>query len=35
SSEPCCDSCRCTKSIPPQCHCANIRLFCYKPCESM
>nr|1G9I_I Chain I, BOWMAN-BIRK TYPE TRYPSIN INHIBITOR [synthetic construct] len=22
--EPCCDSCRCTKSIPPQCHCANI-----------
>nr|1SMF_I Chain I, BOWMAN-BIRK TYPE TRYPSIN INHIBITOR [unidentified] len=22
--EPCCDSCRCTKSIPPECHCANI-----------
>nr|ABD91575.1 trypsin inhibitor [Vigna radiata var. sublobata] len=35
SSEPCCDSCRCTKSIPPQCHCADIRLnSCHSACKS-
>nr|AQM55948.1 trypsin proteinase inhibitor [synthetic construct] len=35
SSEPCCDSCICTKSIPPQCHCTDIRLnSCHSACKS-
>nr|WNK89148.1 trypsin-trypsin Bowman-Birk protease inhibitor [Vigna unguiculata] len=35
SSEPCCDSCICSKSIPPQCHCTDIRLnSCHSACKS-
>nr|KYP42282.1 Bowman-Birk type proteinase inhibitor 2 [Cajanus cajan] len=35
SSKACCDECRCTKSIPPQCHCLDMRLnSCHSACES-
>nr|CAC81081.1 trypsin inhibitor [Vigna unguiculata] len=35
SSEPCCDSCICSKSIPPQCHHTDIRLnSCHSACKS-
>nr|P01059.1 RecName: Full=Bowman-Birk type proteinase inhibitor DE-4 [Macrotyloma axillare] len=35
SSKPCCDLCTCTKSIPPQCHCNDMRLnSCHSACKS-
>ncbi|CAL5192664.1 unnamed protein product [Lathyrus oleraceus] len=30
----CCDSCPCTKSIPPQCRCNDIGETCHSACES-
>ncbi|KAK7270751.1 hypothetical protein RJT34_26148 [Clitoria ternatea] len=31
--EPCCDSCTCTKSTPPKCHCQDVRLnSCHSAC---
>nr|prf inhibitor CII,proteinase [Glycine max] len=34
SSKPCCDLCMCTASMPPQCHCADIRLnSCHSACD--
>ncbi|AES80150.1 Bowman birk trypsin inhibitor [Medicago truncatula] len=30
----CCDSCPCTKSIPPQCHCTDIGETCHSACKS-
>lgn len=29
----CCNSCPCTKSIPPQCHCADIGEKCHSACK--
>ncbi|XP_027357745.1 Bowman-Birk type proteinase inhibitor DE-3-like [Abrus precatorius] len=35
SSKPCCDLCACTKSIPPQCRCADVRLgSCHSACKT-
>nr|2G81_I Chain I, Bowman-Birk type seed trypsin and chymotrypsin inhibitor [Vigna unguiculata] len=35
SSKPCCDRCECTKSIPPQCRCSDVRLnSCHSACKS-
>ncbi|QCD95034.1 Bowman-Birk type seed trypsin and chymotrypsin inhibitor-like [Vigna unguiculata] len=35
SSEACCDRCECTKSIPPQCRCSDVRLnSCHSACKS-
>nr|CAQ52824.1 double-headed trypsin inhibitor [Phaseolus glabellus] len=35
SSKACCDECACTKSIPPQCHCSDLRLnSCHSACKS-
>nr|7VO7_C Chain C, Bowman-Birk type proteinase inhibitor [Phaseolus lunatus] len=32
---PCCDHCSCTKSIPPQCRCTDLRLdSCHSACKS-
>lgn len=30
----CCDKCICTKSIPPQCHCADIGETCHSACKA-
>ncbi|CAK8542351.1 unnamed protein product [Lathyrus sativus] len=30
----CCDSCPCTKSIPPQCRCTDIGETCHSACKS-
>ncbi|KAI5428708.1 hypothetical protein KIW84_033631 [Lathyrus oleraceus] len=29
----CCDSCICTKSIPPQCHCTDVGKTCHSGCN--
>nr|CAL69282.1 double-headed trypsin inhibitor [Phaseolus filiformis] len=35
SSKACCDQCACTKSIPPQCRCSDLRLnSCHSACKS-
>ncbi|ESW24472.1 hypothetical protein PHAVU_004G134000 [Phaseolus vulgaris] len=35
SSKACCDHCACTKSIPPQCRCSDLRLnSCHSECKS-
>ncbi|RZB61971.1 Bowman-Birk type proteinase inhibitor D-II [Glycine soja] len=34
-SKPCCDLCMCTRSMPPQCSCEDIRLnSCHSDCKS-
>ncbi|TKY65464.1 Bowman-Birk type proteinase inhibitor [Spatholobus suberectus] len=30
----CCDECYCTRSIPPQCHCADVGTSCHSACKS-
>ena len=30
----CCDSCACTKSIPPQCQCGDIGETCHSGCKT-
>ncbi|KAI3927353.1 hypothetical protein MKX01_027584 [Papaver californicum] len=30
----CCDLCPCTRSIPPQCHCTNIKPQCRAKCKA-
>ncbi|KAI3955942.1 hypothetical protein MKW98_006302 [Papaver atlanticum] len=30
----CCDGCGCTKSIPPQCRCADVKDHCHSKCKS-
>nr|P85172.1 RecName: Full=Bowman-Birk type proteinase inhibitor; Short=LaBBI [Lupinus albus] len=34
ASKPCCDSCLCTRSIPPQCRCTDIGETCHSACKS-
>ncbi|AES80162.1 putative proteinase inhibitor I12, Bowman-Birk [Medicago truncatula] len=29
----CCDKCYCTKSRPPQCHCADLNKTCNSACK--
>ncbi|KAI3867834.1 hypothetical protein MKW92_002951 [Papaver armeniacum] len=29
----CCDGCPCTKSIPPQCRCTDIKDHCHSECK--
>lgn len=31
---PCCDNCSCTKSIPPQCRCTDVKPTCHSACKS-
>ncbi|CAL9159461.1 unnamed protein product [Musa hybrid cultivar] len=32
---PCCDMCRCTKSMPPQCQCDDVLVGgCHRNCKS-
>ncbi|CAK8542356.1 unnamed protein product [Lathyrus sativus] len=31
---PCCDNCGCTKSIPPQCRCTDVKPTCHSACKS-
>ncbi|KAJ1408615.1 Proteinase inhibitor I12, Bowman-Birk [Sesbania bispinosa] len=33
-SKACCDACYCTKSIPPQCRCADVGETCHAACKS-
>ncbi|KAF3789341.1 Bowman-Birk type proteinase inhibitor [Nymphaea thermarum] len=34
AGRPCCDAgCGCTKSIPPQCHCGDVKDHCYPGCK--
>ncbi|KAJ1408614.1 Proteinase inhibitor I12, Bowman-Birk [Sesbania bispinosa] len=30
----CCDNCYCTRSIPPQCHCADVGETCHSACKA-
>ncbi|XP_028756494.1 Bowman-Birk type proteinase inhibitor-like [Neltuma alba] len=33
SSSGCCDSCICTRSIPPQCQCLDVGEDCHSACD--
>ena len=30
----CCDACRCTKSMPPQCRCKDVGVTCHSACKT-
>ncbi|WVZ07796.1 hypothetical protein V8G54_021142 [Vigna mungo] len=34
TEKACCDSCPCTKSIPPQCRCNDVGKTCHSACKS-
>nr|BAF50740.1 trypsin inhibitor [Apios americana] len=34
TTKACCDLCLCTKSIPPQCRCADIGETCHSACKA-
>ncbi|CAL5192669.1 unnamed protein product [Lathyrus oleraceus] len=34
SNKACCDSCLCTRSIPPQCQCNDIGETCHSACKA-
>ena len=30
----CCDNCTCTRSLPPDCTCDDVKPFCHSDCKS-
>ncbi|KAG5095671.1 hypothetical protein JHK84_051259 [Glycine max] len=34
TTKACCNSCPCTKSIPPQCRCSDIGETCHSACKT-
>ncbi|BAT83642.1 hypothetical protein VIGAN_04082600 [Vigna angularis var. angularis] len=34
TEKACCDTCLCTKSIPPQCRCNDVGETCHSACKS-
>jgi len=34
TEKACCDSCPCTKSLPPQCRCNDVGKTCHSACKS-
>nr|BAF35949.1 hypothetical protein [Coptis japonica] len=34
SNTSCCNQCLCTKSIPPQCRCTDVKEYCHSSCTN-